>query len=464
MKTPLNILKNLAVVVALFSITACTKSKVAQTGLPTGIPVESKPEWVDQRPHNPSYYIGIGSSNKLAQPLDYQGIAKKNALNDLASEISVRVQGSTFLNSLEVNKAFSEEFISTINTTTDEKIEDYEVAGTWEDKHTYFVYYRLNKASYQQKKMAKKNQAMSSANDFLIKGQDAEKVSNIPAAVDLYLRGLFALRDYWNEVNEYPAETGKLFLDNELYSSLQRVASGLTIRPASPKIVLSSENQYSASTSFQIMYNNVPVKGITTSHVYPKSKYMKPRVQATDDSGSVHYIIEDINTKEKELAVSVDIDLMPLQPHDLDKKITGALIKNLKTDSRKIPVEFIAPSFTVSSVEKVYGTATSTTTLASALQSELVKKGLRQTGNAADYRIEIESNSTEGGTSQGFTVALLEMTITVTDRENHIIYKESANNIKGLQLNRDTASIEAYKKGRERIQEQVIPTLLDAIF
>jgi len=64
------------------------------------------------------------------------------------------VQGQTFLNSLEVNDSFSEEFISNVSTSTDEKIQDYEVAGSWEDKNEYWIYYRLDKARYQAAKQA----------------------------------------------------------------------------------------------------------------------------------------------------------------------------------------------------------------------------------------------------------------------------------------------------------------------
>lgn len=453
-------------IVALFALffISCDTRQNTTTGNNQVTP-DPKPSWVDQRPVNGAYYIGIGSASKTAQPLDFQNIAKKNALNDLASEISVRVQGSTFLNTLEVNKAFSEEFISTINTSTDEKIEDFEVAGIWEDKSTYYIYYRLNKATYQQKKQMKKNQAMSSANDFLQKGKDAEAVANVPAAIDLYIRGLFALQDYWNEVNEYTNENGKLFLDNELYSRLQRVSSGLVIRPTAPIIRLASENNYIANSAVQIIYEGKPVRGITTTHVYPKSRFMRPRVAVSDENGSVGFVVDDINTKEKDLAVTFSIDLMPLQPQDLDKKITGALIKNLQTDTKKIPIEFVAPSFQITSTERVYGNPGTSTTLSSALQSELVKRGLRQLGNAAaDYQITIDANSTDGGASQGFTVALLEMTIVVKSKTGEIVFKESVNNLKGLQLNRDAASVEAYKKGRERITEQLVPSILEAIF
>ncbi|MFY7708125.1 MAG: LPP20 family lipoprotein [Flavobacteriales bacterium] len=445
-------------------LNACGNTSGTSSTTKPVITQEPKPAWVEQRPVNSAFYIGVGSCSKRTQPLDYQTIAKKNALNDLASEISVRVQGSTFLNALEVNKTFSEEFISNITTTTDEKIEDYEVAGIWEDQNDYHIYYRLNKAAYQQKKMMKKNQAMSSAFDFYSKGKEAERTNAVPAAIDNYLRGLFAIQDYWGEINEYNAEQGKIFLDNEIYSSLQRLASGLTIVSSQPRFTLAAENSYTVNSSLMVTYNGQPVRGITTTHAYPKTRFMKSRVEVTDETGRFGVIIDNVNPQDKDLSLNVEIDLMPLQPNDLDRRITGPILKNLRTDSKKFPIEFIAPSFSVSSTENVYGATGTTTSLASATTAELIKKGLRQISNNPDYRIKINSNSTDGGSSQGFVVALLELTVIVESNQGEIIYKESLNNIKGLQLNRDAASIEAYKKGRERLEQQIIPSILDTIF
>jgi hypothetical protein len=445
-------------------LSACGNTSGTSSTTKPVITQEPKPAWVDQRPVNNAFYIGVGSCSKRTQPLDYQTIAKKNALNDLASEISVRVQGSTFLNALEVNKTFSEEFISNITTTTDEKIEDYEVAGIWEDQNDYHIYYRLNKAAYQQKKLMKKNQAMSSAFDFYSKGKEAERTNAVPAAIDNYLRGLFAIQDYWGEINEYNAEQGKIFLDNEIYSSLQRLAAGLTIVSSQPRFTLAAENNYTINSSLMVTYNGQPVRGITTTHVYPKTRFMKSRVEVTDEMGKFSVLIENVNPQEKDLSLNVEIDLMPLQPNDLDKRITGPILKNLRTDSKKFPIDFIAPSFSISSSENVYGSAGNTTTLASATSAELIKKGLRQINSNPDYRVKITANSTDGGSAQGFVVALLELTVIVESNQGEIIYKESLNNIKGLQLNRDAASIEAYKKGRERLEQQIIPSILDTIF
>lgn len=441
---------------------SCSSKSTVSTPPPTLAP---KPTWVDSRPTNSAYYIGVGSSNKKSQPLDYQNIAKKNALNDLATEISVRVQGSTFLNTLEVNKNFSEEFISTISTTSDEKIEDFEVAGLWENENEYWIYYRLNKAQYQAKKREKKNQALAVSNDYYQKGKDAENAGNVAAAIDLYLRGLFAMKDYWNEVNEFDQDGKQVFLDNLIYSDLQKMCSGLVIQPTQPKITLASENKYVASTGFNVVYNNLPVKGINTISNYPRTRFSRGRSIITDEKGYVGLTIQDLNTSEKNPELTIEIDLSPLQPADLDRKITQGIMGNLKTDIKKIPIEFIAPTFSVQSTELSYGNAGTATMLTTTIQAEMVKKGLKlvNTGNA-DYIIKITSDTREGGEAQGFTVAFLDMNVLVTDKMGNIVFKEGSDGIKGLQLNKAAASTEAYKKGKERIEQQIVPSIIESIF
>ena len=83
----------------------------------TQVEVKNAPEWVNTRPLSGQYYVGVAAASKVREPLEYANVAKKNALNDLASEISVEIKGESLLNTLEVNRNFHEEFISTISTS-----------------------------------------------------------------------------------------------------------------------------------------------------------------------------------------------------------------------------------------------------------------------------------------------------------------------------------------------------------
>lgn len=448
------------------SFSGCNAGKDITNGGKDVKTPEAAPEWVGSRPHNSGYYIGIGTCSKTTQPLDYQAIAKKNALNDLASEISVRVQGETFLNALEVNKNFSEEFISTISTTTDEKIENFEVAGIWEDKSEYWIYYRLNKGEYQRQKQEKKNNVLNQANDYYQKGLEAERMGSIPAAFDLYMHGLFSMKEYWDEVNEYTTDSARIYLDNELYSSMQRIGNGLRIEPSGSKVSLSAENNYNANVNVVVTFNGRPVRGITVLSNYLRPRYARPKSGLTDQNGQVTVNVSDVSTTEKNNNLDLSIDLNPLLAQDLDLTIQRGLLKTMRTDQRQVPIELITPSFHIKSDEKVFGVASSSNVLGSALNTELVKRGMRISSSATEtnYIVNIVSNTTQGGTSQGFNVAFLEMTITVKNGvTGEVVYQETLSSIKGLQLNMDAASMEAYKKGKEKMETEIVKSMLDAI-
>lgn len=424
------------------------------------------PEWVGNRPHSSSFYIGIGSCSKFSQPYDYQTIAKKNALNDLASEISVRVQGQTFLNSLEVNKSFTEEFISNVSTSTDAKIEDYEIAGTWENKNEFWVFYRLDKGKYQAQKMAKKNAALNLSNDFYQKGIEAEKNANVTAAFDLYMRGIFALKDYWNESNEYMSASGKVYLDNEIFSTMQKMCGNLRLTTDKNKVLLSSANNFSQDILATLSLDNRSVKGLTVKYSYEKSQGPFRSEVLTTDVGHAVVPVNEVNFANSGNTVTLELDLSKLKALDLDQKVQDGFIQSFKTDRKVIPVEAILPSFFIDSNELVFGTASSGKILQSALSGALVSKGLRIAGNSgeADFIATIESNTKEGGQANGFVVAFLELNLVVKNRKTgEVAFSETMSSIKGLQLNKDAAGIEAYKKGKEKVEQQLAPKLLQAI-
>lgn len=450
----------------LFFIAACGKKKDSVSAGSSGTVVTPPPDWVANRPHSPNFYIGVGSCSKFAQPYDYQTVAKKNALNDLASEISVRVQGQTFLNSLEVNDSFSEEFISNVSTTTDEKIEGYEVAGSWEDKNEYWVFYRLDKAAYQMRKQAKKSAALNMANDFFVKAQTAESESNVAVAYDLYMRALFTLKEYWNEPNEITTERGRVFLDNEIFSSVQRMCNGIQLGSNAEKIVLKSDNGYAQALDFTVRYNNKPVRGISIVCSYDAIGEKVKRTLTSSDAGAATITVSNVDYSAGTGMFKAEVDLHNLIVADLDVQLQEGLMKSFKAEKKILPIEAILPSFFVTSSEANYGVGSSGKVLQGAMNAALVAKGMRVAGSVseADYTVSITADTKEGGSANGFVTALLDMAIVVRNsRNNQIVYNETLSALKGLQLNKDAASMEAYKKGKERIEQQLIAKLIDTI-
>lgn len=444
-------------------LNACGGKDTVKTVIP---PPQPKPEWVSSRPVNSSYYIGIAICSKTTQPLDYQAIAKKLALNDLATEISVKVEGQTFFNTMQVNKDFSESFSSNVTTSSSELLEDYEVAGIWEDKETYAIYYRLNKFDYQSKKAQKKENTLRSAQDYLKKGREAKKLGNIPSAIDLFYHGLFALKPYWTEVNQMKDEGGNdIFIDNELFSEIRAVLADLRFETPLKNIVLSSGNTFKTQVPIMVTYKGDGVRGINVKYVYQRENYMKPKIAMSDNDGIILADIDNVSLKTKNNSLELSFVIDALVPQDLDSDLALALVAGINTDQRKIPIEVLAPSFYISSNEfKLDGTKT--TTLAESARNSLISKGMRIATNetSADFVVYINTNPRAGEDIQGFKVSYIDGKITISDtKTNSAVYEHSINGVKGVQLSHENATLEAYKKVRENIESTLINEIIKII-
>ena len=141
-----------------------------------------RPSWVQARPMSDANYVGIGLCPK-SRP-DYQESAKKNALNDLASEISVKVEGNSLLYTLDRKSQFDESYTSTINTKTSEQLEGYDLADSWENANEYWIYYRLSKSEYARIKAERKQKAISQATDLYTRSQQSLASGDLKGAFD----------------------------------------------------------------------------------------------------------------------------------------------------------------------------------------------------------------------------------------------------------------------------------------
>ena len=126
------------------------------------------PGWVKRRPTSQQYFIGIGSSDKTSS--GYRNLAKADALNDLASEISVSVS-SELIDVMTEYSGFSEEYArSEIRMSTKDDLEGYERYDDYNGKDSYWIYYRISKDYF--KRYA--NNAISSFDTYLVSKDESD--------------------------------------------------------------------------------------------------------------------------------------------------------------------------------------------------------------------------------------------------------------------------------------------------
>jgi hypothetical protein len=458
-----------AVILILAIFLALLESCSTQQNLLQSPPQDPVPDWVAQHPIDNAYYIGIGSCSKKNYPTEFNSIAKKNALNDMASSVSVRVQGESFLNTMEVNKVFSEDFSSSINTTTDIVFDDFETVATYDNGKDYWIYIRLSKYDYQQQQAQKKKAVLDKAFDFFQRGNTAISKYQVNTATDMWLHGLFAMKNYWSESNPYPLPSGEeIILDQSIYNALQENLSNIRLSCDESAVLLTAKDRYSRTMNIGCTIEGKNAVGVPVQYFFPTERYMKPKKVLSNSSGIASIDVQGIPMDARQPQLEIAIEMDALIPSDLNEAICKSLLQSSLTQTLKVPITLIKPSFCIMSEEREFDNAGNQKLLAGATESFLAQKGYTilpiSQIQKADFLVEIKANTKDAGQSSDFSSAILDLTLTMRAADTQLVkYQNNTNSIKGVQLNTQAAGSEAYKKGKIKLEEEWLKAMLQSI-
>jgi len=454
-----------------FLLSCGSSKKVVET--PPVVIENPKPQWVNERPNSSTYYLGIGIGNKANTNIDYRQQAKKNALSDLASEISITINSNSFLFTMERDEGFSEEFKSSIKTEINENIEGYELVDSWEDEEVYMTYYRLSKAKYLQIKKEKKDKALRLSYDLFQKALAAEKIADIPGAMKLNTKAILALKEYWNDVNEYSLDGTTIFLDNEIFANMTRMLKGIKLTSLPKEIYLKYNNSYVDQMKIKSSYNGMPVTALPLNIEYhrlskygsSKKKYKESKL--SNEKGLATFTISSpfLFQKKQEVLVNVDVPKM-LGLQSSESKLMQSFIKGLPEVKKYVPLNVLLPKIYILSDEKILGKDESSKTLLNTFKEVLVKRNYEVVSKKIrdGLTIYIKSDTKGTATTSKFVAAYLNGQITVKDNANgKVLYSKSLINIKGVQLDEQKASLKAYEKTAELINKKIISDMLKTI-
>ena len=397
---------------ALFATLLFPACKSKQPAVQAEIPVATgtqRPAWVNARPVKDADYIGIGQCPK-GRP-DFQETAKKNALNDLASEISVTVEGNSLLYTLDRKYKFDEEFTSTINTSTKERIEGYELVDSYDGPDSYWVYYRLGKSEHARIKAERKQKAIDQATDLYGRSKSSLASGDMKTAFDLDLRALIAMKEYWGENDQVTVDGRSVPLANELFNDLQRMASGVRLAVLPERCVVDWSNHFKRELLITSTYSDVSraLPQLPIIVEYPGHVGKVTESRNTDAEGRARTTVQRLDLTAAAPAVVVRLDVNALVSKDLDPAFTAPLLGSLTVTEAHVPIDRVMPKVFFKGEESNLGQRMNDAPLALALKQELTATGFRAVDRPADADliIEFNANTREMGESNGFfTVAI----------------------------------------------------------
>lgn len=446
---------------------ACSGGKkVVELPLPPA-PVEQRPAWVMSRPVDPGFYIGVGLASK-SRP-GAMDAAKESALNDLASEISVTVEGNSLLYTLESKDHFNETFTGTIKTSTNESIEGFERAGTWENASEYWVYFRLSKAEHARLKAEKRANAVNIALDHRTRSQQSIAAGALREAFDQNLRALLALKAFWGENDLVEIDGQQVPIVNALYADLQKLTSGVRIQVLPARCALSYANRFKRELVINATYTGKNSSNALVQMplfiTYAGTGGKVTELKNTDADGKAITTVQRVNVSANPLEVVVKLHLDEMISRELDRTLVNALVSGLTIPEVHVPIELEMPKVRMQATETNLGVPFVGAGIAQAVREELTSHGFRFVDRDADadLLLDLKAATRKGTESNGFFTAYLDVTYGFRDRRtNEVVQEGGKHEVKGVQLNYEKAGLESFKKARPEIRTELIPGIMNA--
>lgn len=457
-------MKALIFVLGLTVLIACspkTKQAVQQP--------EPRPAWVMQRPIEPGYYVGIGVVRKMGAGFDYLEQAKKNALNDLVSQIQVNVQANSIQSQLERNRVFSDEFRSFTRLSSNVAIEDFETVATWQNEQEYWVYYRLSVAEYQLQKEKRMQQAIAQSMDALGRAAEAESEGNLVGAYDFYFRAFEAVKAYTGDPLAYTEAGRQRFLGNDLLESVNRLSrniairvnvSNLQVKPGSPI------NQELVVTVSHPRINGKPIRNFPLSVQFTQGAGTIVGNTTTDENGVCRLRISGITARDALQEITILPDMQMLTRNDKTRQMWLQVIDPQALPREKIILEVSKPMVLLLADEKQFGQVRSTSVLEAATRQRLQRDGIRLSDKpeSTDYRLVLQSDVRQGPVSNGMYTALLDVKLVLTDASGQEKYSKVLSSVRGVQLDFNRAAEAAYRRAAEDLELTVLPAMLQVMY
>ena len=430
-------------------------------------PTAQRPAWVGARPVADGYYIGIGMANKNRP--DVLETAKKNALNDLASEISVKVEGNSLLYTLDRKNQFDESFTSSIRTSSNEQLEGFELVESWEDPNEYWTYYRLSKAEHARIKAEKKAGAIRNALDLHARSKQSIGAGDLRTAFDQELRALVAMKDHWGENDAVELDGRQVQLVNELYAELQALTSNVRLSVLPERCELDFGNGFKRELLINATYANG--KGgrdlvqLPLFISYPGTRGKVTEMRNTDTEGRARTAVQRVDPSAEKLEVLVRFHLDELVGREMDRTLVNALVNGLTVPEVHVPIDMRMPRVLMRAKETNLGVPVTDAGVALVVREELTSKGFRfvERESDADLLLELNAHTRQGGESQGFHTAFVDVSYTFRDRRTQeMVFQGGKQGVKGVQLTYEKAGLESFKKAIPDIRKDLVPGIMNA--
>jgi hypothetical protein len=466
LETKIHTMKNLfTIIIGLVILVSCKSVKPQAEQV-------VRPAWVEQRPVNGFYYTGIGFVSKSQRPYDYQQIAKKNALDDLLGEIKVNVSSNSILSQYQNNQNFSQQYFSDVKLVASETVENFEVVSSWENKEQYWIYYRLSKSEFEAQRRKKRDEAVSKAISLLQYADAMETGTQFVNQFRARVRALVAVQQFLNESVEGNYKGKQVFLINEIINQLQDQLIHVQIKANPDKLKAIIAKALPEPIQVNVKYgsksvNEKVINGFPLKFYAEASGTKATTIAETQSGGNAIFGVSKVSGNQGVQLYKIKADLERLIKVDSIFNSTRQLLMNLDVPSASIVIDVQPIKVFIKSDELNLGEPLQIKIIEPALKKRLGDLGCSFVKNEAnaDYKISISTSTKDLGVMWGSMLQSgIELQIIVEDlSKDSELFKDNLQGIKGYQITKERAGIEAYNNLMIDFNKKIYPHLRAAI-
>lgn len=444
----------LAAIVLLLSsiISGCSsKKKAAELNPP--------PAWVEKKPVIPGYYVGIGGTRKVGTTPEYTAEARKEALADMVADISSRISTSSVLHSIETNAGLSESFTQRIEIETDDYVEGFEPYDDYETETMYWVYYRIDKTTYHERKAEKKKEAIANAQAKLQAGDNLLAQSRPMEALKPFVEGLTALKNYLGEETQAQYNGKQVDIGSQLYNRIKALHKALDIKSNANDLQFKSGSIVQEPINFSVSYQQQPIAQIPVSFHYTGGYLTNDKVLSNNE-GIVSCVLGKISGGGEHALQATIVWEDLLNGSTTDLQVRG-LLKSFASIEASTSIKVLKPSIQLvlnkELCKQLNCVMVENQFAAFANQNELRMK------EPADYLVNFKASFSQGPSAADFTAVFIEGEHLITDANGHIIKSIKARRLRGVGKSTKAAKYEALEAFIKDANNRYWPELLNEV-
>ncbi|MGM0408562.1 MAG: LPP20 family lipoprotein [Bacteroidota bacterium] len=442
-------------IILLFFLGSCAAKKQAAE-------FEALPDWVKQKPIIPGYYVGIASVKKVGTSAQYIATAQQQALSDLAESVSSNISSTSVLRAIETKYGYSETFDQKIQVSTDDYLEGFEPVDSYETEDSYWVYYKIDKSTYQEMKEKRKKEAIATALAKYQSGLQEQQINKPKEALAFYLQGLQAIKRYLNEENPTIYNNQNIDIGNELFASINNILNALTIEANRSSVNVKRGDNFKEALEFLVTYKGHPVQGIPVTFLY-SGGYLKNDKKDSDAQGFVRLEPETIYSKNEKEQITTSIDLKELAQKSVDDIFIRGLIQKHYIKPATVDIFIQAPSITII-IDKTSCTENQYKTITSTFNENIRQFGfINEPKNQADYILELYFGYRQGESAGGLVSVYISGELIIKGQSGKTIWTKQTESIKGVGNSVEGAKNKAFEEFVTALNRKFFKQGLDSI-